>query len=122
MKKLLKLVASALLAISCLVLLPGTVANADESNNIVYAQVPEDWENPCVWAWDADGNSAFEAWPGEAMQADSANEGWYYLYVPKGMTSVIINANEGSVQTADLATNDADANATYASSNTEVIC
>lgn len=109
MKKLLKLVASALLAISCLVLLPGTVANADESNNIVYAQVPEDWENPCVWAWDADGNSAFEAWPGEAMQADSANEGWYYLYVPKGMTSVIINANEGSVQTADLATNDADA-------------
>ena len=109
MKKLLKLVASVLMAVSCLVLLPGAEAMADESNNIVYAQVPQDWENPCVWAWDADGNSAFEAWPGEAMQADSANEGWYYLYVPKGMTSVIINANEGSVQTADLATNDADA-------------
>ena len=100
MKKLLKLVASVLMAVSCLVLLPGAEAMADESNNIVYAQVPQDWENPCVWAWDADGNSAFEAWPGEAMEANT--DGWYSMKVPTWVNSIIVNANEGSVQTSDL--------------------
>ena len=40
-----------------------------------YVQVPEDWENPCIWAWDEDGNNAFAAWPGEEMDADRGNEG-----------------------------------------------
>lgn len=50
-------------------ILPMTV-NAEttqntEERNALYVQVPEDWENPCVWAWDSDGNNAFTAWPGE---------------------------------------------------------
>lgn len=29
------------------------------------------------------------------MEPDPANEGWYYIYLPAGMESVIINANDG---------------------------
>lgn len=64
-------------------------------------QVPEDWENPCVWAWDSDGNNAFTAWPGEEMEADAANDGWYYIWLPAWANHVIINANEGNVQTEE---------------------
>lgn len=67
----------------------------------VYAQVPADWAGPCCWAWSApDGTNAFSAWPGEAM-AEGEN-GWYSIEVPGWVNSVIINANEGSVQTTDL--------------------
>lgn len=109
MKKLIKVLATLMMALCMVALLPSAKANAAEGVNVVYAQVPADWENPCVWAWDADGNGAFEAWPGGAMKADEGNEGWYYIYVPSGMSNVIINANEGSVQTADFSTNDQDA-------------
>lgn len=105
MKKLFKTVAALLFAAGLFALLPSMEAKAAEEMNIVYANVPTDWENPCVWAWDADGNGAFEAWPGQTMTADENNDGWYYLYVPATMSNVIINANEGSVQTKDFSTN-----------------
>lgn len=84
-------------------ILPMT-ANAEttqdtENRNALYVQVPEDWENPCIWAWDSDGNNAFAAWPGEEMEADAANDGWYYIWLPDWANHVIVNANEGSVQT-----------------------
>lgn len=81
------------------------VSMAEEEKIIVYAEVPSDWNEPHVWAWGEDGTSAFDAWPGGKMLQDENNEGWYYLHVPSWVTSVIINANEGTVQTADLATN-----------------
>lgn len=66
----------------------------------VHAQVPADWAGPCLWAWSApDGTNAFAAWPGEAMTQDGD---WYTLQAPGWINSVIINANEGSVQTTDL--------------------
>ena len=66
----------------------------------VYAQVPADWSAPCCWAWSApDGTNAFSAWPGEALTQDGD---WYAIQVPGWINSVIINANEGSVQTSDL--------------------
>lgn len=68
----------------------------------VHAQVPEDWADPCCWAWSApDGTNAFDAWPGEALTAEE--DGWYTIQVPGWINSIIINANEGSVQTSDLA-------------------
>ena len=84
-------------------ILPMT-ANAEttqdtETKNALYVQVPEDWTNPCVWAWDSDGNNAFAAWPGEEMEADAENAGWYYIWLPEWANHVIVNANEGSVQT-----------------------
>ena len=69
-------------------------------NITVYAQVPADWANPCCWAWSApDGTNAFSAWPGEALTQDGD---WYAIEVPGWINSVIINANEGTVQTTDL--------------------
>ena len=67
----------------------------------VYAQVPDDWAAPCCWAWSApDGTNAFSAWPGEAMT--QGEDGWYSIEVPGWVNSIIINANEGSIQTTDL--------------------
>ncbi len=69
-------------------------------NVTVYAQVPADWAEPCCWAWSApDGTNAFSAWPGEALTKEGD---WYAIEVPGWINSVIINANEGTVQTTDL--------------------
>ena len=69
-------------------------------NITVHAQVPADWAAPSCWAWSApDGTNAFSAWPGEALTQDGD---WYTIEVPGWINSVIINANEGTVQTADL--------------------
>lgn len=66
----------------------------------VHAQVPEDWADPSCWAWSApDGTNAFASWPGEALSKDGD---WYNIQVPGWINSVIINANEGAVQTTDL--------------------
>lgn len=72
-----------------------------EDMTIIYAQVPQDWEAPCIWAWDEDGNNAFAAWPGGSMEADADNEGWYYAWIPSWANHVIINGNEGEVQTGE---------------------
>lgn len=67
----------------------------------VYAQVPADWASPCCWAWSApDGTNAFSAWPGEALT--EGEDGWYAIEVPGWINSIIINANEGGIQTTDL--------------------
>jgi hypothetical protein len=68
----------------------------------VYINAPEDWNDPCVWAWDDDGVNAFAAWPGGETQSDGANPGWVYCYIPSWVTHVIVNADGGSVQTGDL--------------------
>ena len=66
----------------------------------VHAQVPADWADPSCWAWSApDGTNAFASWPGEALTKDGD---WYNIQVPGWINSVIINANEGAVQTTDL--------------------
>ena len=66
----------------------------------VYAKVPADWSAPCCWAWSApDGTNAFTSWPGEAL---TQNGDWYTIKVPGWINSVIINANEGTIQTSDL--------------------
>lgn len=104
MGKLLKKITTFLFMCVLMVsMLPGTIlADQTESErNAIYVQVPDEWENPCVWAWNEDGTNAFEAWPGEEMEADPNNEGWYYLWVPRFANHVIINANEGTVQTEE---------------------
>lgn len=67
----------------------------------VHAKIPADWSGPCCWAWSApDGTNAFAAWPGEPMVQE---EEWYTIAVPGWINSVIVNANESAVQTADIA-------------------
>lgn len=76
--------------------------HAEEERAAIYVQVPGDWNAPCVWAWDEEGNNAFAAWPGGETEADVNNEGWYYIWVPSWANHVIVNANEGSIQTGEL--------------------
>ena len=40
-------------------------AGTDETRVAVSIKVPDEWSNPCVWAWNEDGTNAFDAWPGE---------------------------------------------------------
>ncbi len=77
-------------------------AETEEDRAAVYVKVPDDWKEPCIWAWDEAGNNAFSAWPGGAMEEDSENEGWYYAWIPVWADHVILNANEGAVQTGEL--------------------
>lgn len=92
----------------CIMLLPVVaISMAEDAPEMIaiHAQVPADWTFPCVWAWNEAGENAFAAWPGDMMEPDAANEGWYYIYVPAGMENAIINANDGSVQTDAVAIN-----------------
>ena len=103
MNKLVKRI-SALIAMLMLVLtcMPeAALADNTDEKVAIYMQVPSDWENPCVWAWDEAGNNAFSAWPGGEAEADPANEGWYYIHIPAWANHVIVNANDGSVQTGE---------------------
>lgn len=96
MKKLVALVL-------CLMLIPLLPAAAEEAERfIVYVRVPESWSWPCAWAWNSDGVNAFPAWPGEQLEPDPANSGWYYVYLPAGMQSVIISANDAGIQTDEI--------------------
>lgn len=96
LKRMLSLLFVAMLAV---MMFPLHAAAADEDMIVIYAQVPDDWSAPCVWAWADDGTNAFAAWPGGEMDADAANPGWYYCYVPNNTVNVIVNANDGAVQT-----------------------
>ncbi|MGS0972317.1 MAG: starch-binding protein [Candidatus Izemoplasmataceae bacterium] len=80
-------------------------AESTENVQLIYVEAPEGWENLHIWAWDDDGAAAYAnlGWPGKAMIADEANPGWFYLYVPLEMTNVIVNANEGTIQTGAFA-------------------
>ena len=53
-----------------------------------------------MWAWDDSQKNAFDAWPGLAMT--KGEDGWWVAEVPAWVQNVIINANSGSAQTADL--------------------
>lgn len=71
-----------------------------EDTITVYAKVPVSWSYPGCWAWSSEtGEDAFEAWPGVSM---TFADGWYSVSVPSWINYVIINANSGKTQTADL--------------------
>ena len=68
---------------------------------VVHAYVPLSWKTVNMWAWSApDGTNAFEAWPGAAMT--EGEDGWFTGKAPTWVNSLIINGNEGTVQTADI--------------------
>lgn len=101
LKGLKKIVAACFLLVAILAIgMPQTV-KAEEMVT-VYVETPADWQSPCVWAWDDDGNNAFAAWPGGACEQDADNAGWYYTWIPSWANHVIVNANEGSVQTGEI--------------------
>ena len=74
---------------------------AEIPNVTIHVSAPADWNGPCLWAWSApDGTNAFAAWPGEALEEGEG--GWLVKEVPGWVNSIIVNGNEGSVQTTDI--------------------
>lgn len=73
-------------------------------NFTVHAKAPSAWTEPGLWAWSApDGTNVFEAWPGQKLTKDEANEGWFYYEIPSWANSIIINeGKDGGGQTADV--------------------
>lgn len=68
---------------------------------VVHTYVPLSWKTVNLWAWSApDGTNAFEAWPGAEMT--EGEDGWFTGKVPTWVNSLIVNGNEGSVQTEDI--------------------
>jgi len=68
---------------------------------VVHAYVPLSWKTVNMWAWSApDGKNAFEKWPGAPMK--EGEDGWFTGKVPTWINSLIINGNEGTVQTKDI--------------------
>ena len=68
---------------------------------VVHAYVPLSWKTVNLWAWSApDGTNAFESWPGHAMR--EGDNGWFTCKAPTWINSLIINGNEGTVQTEDI--------------------
>ena len=67
----------------------------------VHVMAPADWSTPCLWAWSApDGTNVYTTWPGEALE--EGENGWLTKTIPGWVNSVIVNGNEGSVQTTDI--------------------
>ena len=70
-------------------------------NITIHVIAPSDWEKPCLWAWSApDGTGVYSTWPGEAFE--EGENGWLIKEVPGWVNSIIVNACDGSVQTADI--------------------
>lgn len=69
----------------------------------VYAKIPADWKTPAIWCWnDSDQNpSNIGTWPGTYYMTKGEN-GWWTFEVPVGYNNVLVNANGGGVQTADV--------------------
>ncbi len=78
-----------------------TPAPAKKDTFTVNAYVPSDWSDIRIWAWDQEDGDAFDAWPGEPMEEGSG--GWYTYEVPNWCGYVIINGNDGNVQSVDIA-------------------
>lgn len=98
-KRLISIVTALFMVLTTMV--PSVFAAEDEKV-VAYVQVPEDWQNPHFWAWDAEGNNAFDAWPGAEAEADPNNKGWYYCWLPSWVTNMIVSANDSEVQTNDF--------------------
>jgi len=104
-KKIIATAIAFLMVLSVILVGVPQVAEASPADMVVvYVNAPDDWEYPSVWAWDDGGNNVFPTWPGGEMDPDPNNPGWYYIYLPNWANNVIVNANDGEVQTDVLST------------------
>ena len=90
-----------LFAVVCLFTLAGPTLAAS-STVTVTAQVPEDWIDVHLYAWDDNTNNLAE-WPGTRMER--TGDGRFVLEIPTGYPYVIVNNGVGGTQTQDLSYN-----------------
>ena len=94
MKKFKAFLLAALVLAIAIIAAPAEAYATEEELVLIYAQVPDNWETPRVWAWGPRGD-AFPAWPGGEMQPDPNNPGWYFIYIPADKTGALISADVG---------------------------
>lgn len=97
-----KQLAFVLVCVMMLAMIQMPTFGQEEARFIVYASVSDSWDQPHVWAWSDEGVNVFDGWPGGEMMADANNPGWYYIWLPIWASNVIVNANDGTVQTSDF--------------------
>lgn len=79
-----------------------TTTTPDGPTVTVYAKVPDAWSDVRVWVWnDSDQNPAGATWPGNLVMT-KGEDGWYSVEIPQGYPNLLINGNNGSVQTNDI--------------------
>lgn len=70
--------------------------------------VPDNWMNPNIWAWDITGRDLYLKWPGVPLRqkqdegAHEENNDWLEWNASNHVKGIVINANNGSVQTKDI--------------------
>ena len=99
MRKTLSFTAGLLFFFAMIIFPVSNIFAAPDGMVVAYVNVPDGWEDPCIWAWDDAGNGAFSAWPGGEAEPDPNNAGWYYCYLPNWAVNIIVNANGGTIQT-----------------------
>jgi len=104
MKKIVATTAALFILLTVVTAMPQNAYAAPDGMVVVYVSVPDDWKFPCIWAWDDGGNGVFDSWPGGEMDPDPDNAGWYYIYMPNWANNIIVNANNGEIQTDALVT------------------
>lgn len=77
--------------------MPLSINAAETETFTLYAYVPEGWDSPGFYGW---GGSLSMTWPGEAMTDEG--DGWFSYEVAADAEGLIVNANNGSVQTPDI--------------------
>lgn len=104
---LLSVFIAAAVAFGCVAGAIATAARAEQTapetaqQYVLYVHADEQWGTPNVWAWQNDGGkNAFSSWPGHAMQALTGDDGWYYIYLPSFVDTVIVNCNQGTENAA----------------------
>lgn len=75
------------------------IPEPEYKNVNIYTYSPESWGAPNCWAWENEGEDAYETWPGQAM---TANGQFYVTQAPEWVNCVIINGNNGAIQTEDI--------------------
>jgi len=81
---------------------PQTVGPVPQMYTVIFAQFPEEWETPRLWAWGPRGDASPTGWPGSLyFNQDPHNPGWYYVHVPVDKEAGLINASYdgGTIQT-----------------------
>ena len=75
-------------------------------NVTIHFQKPDGWGTGInAYVWDANGNQLMGSWPGTAVAENGSNAGWYDLSIEmEDNTGFNFIFNDGSNQTADLAT------------------